>query len=141
MQQEMVERLPRELRGSVLFHGHVGAAELHEALSTARVGVFPSYTEAFALAPLESMGCGCPTISTKLSSGPEQVRQEIDGLLVDPGRPDEISDAIVRILQDASLAERLGLAGRERVLCNFTVSALLPVNENFYEQVLRSFAG
>ncbi len=141
MQQEMVERLPRELRGSVSFHGHVGADELHEALSTARVGVFPSYTEAFALAPLESMGCGCPTISTKLSSGPEQVRPEIDGLLVDPASPDEISDAIVRVLRDGCLAERLGLAGRARVLGNFTVSALLPVNESFYGNVTRAFAG
>ena len=141
IQQEMVERLPRELRGSVSFHGHVGADELYEALSTARVGVFPSYTEAFALAPLESMGCGCPTISTKLSSGPEEVRPEIDGLLVDPAKPDEISDAIVRVLQDGSPAERLGMAGRARVLGNFTVSALLPVNESFYGNVTRAFAG
>lgn len=141
MQQEMMERLSNSLRGSVSFHGHVGAAELIEALSTARVGVFPSFAEAFALAPLESMGCGCPTISTKLSSGPEQVRPEIDGLLVDPGRPGEISDAIVRVLRDVSLAERLGQAGRARVLSDFTVSTLLPLNESFYGNVARAFVG
>jgi glycosyltransferase involved in cell wall biosynthesis len=141
MQQEMIERLPHGLRGSVWFHGHVGAAELFEALSTARVGVFPSYTEAFALAPLESMGCGCPTISTKLSSGPEEIRPEIDGLLVDPGRPGEISDAIVRLLRDDSLAEELGMAGRARVVNTFTASALLPVNESFYEKVVGVFSG
>jgi glycosyltransferase involved in cell wall biosynthesis len=141
IQQEMMERLPNELHESVSFHGHVATAELVEALSTARVGVFPSYTEAFALAPLESMGCGCPTISTKLSSGPEQLRPETEGLLVDPGRPGEVSDAIVRVLRDGSLAERLGLAGRARVLSNFTMSALLPVNESFYGDVARAFAG
>jgi glycosyltransferase involved in cell wall biosynthesis len=141
VQQEMLQRLPNGSRGSVSFHGHVGAAELLDALSTARVGVFPSYSEAFALAPLESMGCGCPTISTKLSSGPEQVSPEIDGLLVDPDRPGEIADAIVRVLRDDSMAERLGLAGRARVLANFTVSALLPQNESFYERVAHAFAG
>lgn len=141
MQQQLVDRLQNGLRGSVSFHGHVGAAELREALSTARVGVFPSFAEAFALAPLEAMGCGCPTISTKLSSGPEGVRPEIDGLLVDPRRPGEISDAILRVLQDGSLAERLGRAGRARVLSSFTVSALLPANQTFYENIARSFAG
>jgi glycosyltransferase involved in cell wall biosynthesis len=114
---------------------------LLQALSTARVGVFPSYSETFALAPLESMGCGCPTISTKLSSGPEGLRPETDGLLVDPARPGEISDAIVRILQDDSLARRLGQAGRDRVLGQFTMSALLPSNESFYDGVVRAFAG
>jgi glycosyltransferase involved in cell wall biosynthesis len=141
MRQQLVDRLPNALRNSVVFHGHVGAAELREALSTARVGVFPSFAEAFALAPLEAMGCGCPTISTKLSSGPEGVRPKIDGLLVDPGRPGEISDAILQLLQDASLAERLGRAGRARVLSSFTVSALLPANEIFYRNIARSFAG
>ncbi len=141
MQQALVDRLPGDLRGSVFFHGHVGADELREALSTARVGVFPSYSEAFAMAPLEAMACGCPTISTKLSSGPEGVRPETDGLLVDPSRPGEISDAILRVLQNDSLAERLGQAGRARVLSAFTLSALLPQNESFYGSVLRAFAG
>ena len=140
VQTEMMERIPYGLRDSVAFHGHVGLAELLEALSTARVGIFPSYSEAFALAPLESMGCGCPTISTKLSSGPEEIRPEIDGLLVDPGRPAEISKAIVRVLQDDSLAEQLGIAGRARVASTFTVPALLPTNESFYSRVVRDFS-
>ena len=141
MRQELIERLPAHLRGSVFFPGHVGASELREALSTARVAIFPSYSEAFALAPLEAMACGCPTISTKLSSGPEGVRPEIDGLLVDPSQPGEISDAILRVLRDDSLAQRLGQAGRARVLSAFTVAALLPLNESFYRKVVHDFAG
>ncbi len=76
-----------------------------------------------------------------MSSGPEGVRPETDGLLVDPSRPGEISDAILRVLQNDSLAERLGQAGRARVLSAFTLSALLPQNESFYGSVLRAFAG
>jgi len=138
IREQLVERIPEGLRGSIVFHGHVGGAELREALSTARVGVFPSYSEAFALAPLESMGCGCPTISTKLSSGPEGVRSEIDGLLVDPGRPAEISDAIVRLLRDDSLAERVGRAGRARVLQDFSLDALLAANEKFFHGAVQA---
>jgi glycosyltransferase involved in cell wall biosynthesis len=140
VQKEMMERIPCGLRDSIAFHGHVGIPEVLEALSMARVGIFPSYTEAFALAPLESMGCGCPTISTKLSSGPEEIRPEIDGLLVDPREPGEISEAIVRVLRDDSIAEQLGTAGRARVVDSFTVPALLPVNESFYSRVMRDFS-
>jgi glycosyltransferase involved in cell wall biosynthesis len=141
MQQRMVERLPEALRESVTFRGHVGAGELRAALSTGRLAIFPSYTEAFALAPLESMGCGCPTISTKRSSGPEGVRAGVDGLLVDPDKPAEVADAIVQLLTDDALARRLGEAGRARVLEAFTIPALMPANEAFYDGVLRTFAG
>jgi glycosyltransferase involved in cell wall biosynthesis len=138
--EEMIDRLPGGLRVSVTFHGHVTALDLRRALSTARVGVFPSFTEAFALAPLESMGCGCPTISTSLGSGPEEISPEVDGLLVDPWRPAEIAGAIVRLLQDDPLAERLGAAGRAHVVDCFTIPALLPANETFFADCVRAFA-
>ena len=86
------------------------------------------------------MGCGCPTISTKLSSGPEGVRDGVDGLLVDPARPAEISDAIVRLLRDDSLAERLGRAGRARVLQDFSLDALLAANEKFFHGAVQASA-
>ncbi len=141
MRQVLIDRLPVALRDGVFFPGHVGASELREALATARVAIFPSYSEAFALAPLEAMASGCPTISTKLSSGPEGLRPEVEGLLVDPSRPGEISDAILRIMKDDGLAARLGQAGRDRVLEAFTLAKVLPLNEAFYGSVVRAFAG
>lgn len=137
-QQELIDRLPGGVRGSVVFHGHVGASELREALSTARAAVFPSYSEAFALAPLEAMAHGCPTISTKLGSGPEGVRDEIDGLLVDPSHPLEISDSLLRVMTDDALAETLSRSGRERA-SHFSIHSLLQQNEHFYSESIRSF--
>lgn len=123
---------------SIHFHGHVERREIHQALQKARVAVFPSYAEAFALAPLEAMASGCPTIYSTRGSGPELIKHGQDGLLVEPDRPDEIAKAIVRVLTEDSLAERLAKSGRERVRKDFSTAALLTQNENFYRSCLEA---
>lgn len=126
-------------QSGVFFHGHVPRAELLEALQTARMAVYPSYTEAFALAPMESMIRECPTIYSKRASGPELVDDGIDGLLVDPDRPEEIAQAIVRLLQDDDLAMRLGKAGREKVKRKFSAEVIMSQNEAFFLKCIGEF--
>jgi len=124
---------------SIHFHGHVDRAELFTAFQSAGLAVFPSYAEAFALAPLEAMAYGCPTIYSQRGSGPELIEDGRDGLLIEPDRPDEIAEAIVRVLTDDRLARRLGEAGRERVMKNFSAPVLLASNEAFYQNCLSDF--
>jgi len=140
MQNYLLRQLPSQFHDSVYFHGHVNRENIIQSLSTARVAVFPSYAEAFALAPMEAMSCGCPTIYTTLSSGPELIRDQLDGLLIDPVAPGQIADAISTILLDSAVARRLSEAGRARILSSFTVAKLLPVNEAFFADVIRSFS-
>lgn len=85
---------------SIHFHGHVERAELVAALQRAGLDVFPSSAEAFALAPLEAMAYGCPTIYSQRGSGPELIENGRDGLLIEPDQPHEIAGAIVRVLTD-----------------------------------------
>ena len=139
MPSHLQSRLPAHLASSVVFRGHVGRAELFSALSRTRVAVFPSYSEAFAIAPLEAMALGAPTISSRRGSGPELIADERDGLLVDPAEPSGIANAIVRVLQDDELAARLGRAGHERVRDAFSLEHLIPQNERFYTSVVESF--
>lgn len=121
---------------TVLFHGHVAREELVQAYEGARLAVFPSYAEAFALAPLEAMACGCPVIYTRRGSGPELIRDDRDGLLVDPDRPEEIGAAIVRLLADDQAATRFGQAGQARARDRFSLQVLVPQNEAFYASCL-----
>ncbi len=124
---------------SIHFHGHVDRAELFTVLQSARLAVFPSYAEAFALAPLEAMAYGCPTIYSQRGSGPELIENGRDGLLIEPDHPHEIAEAVARVLTDDSLARRLGEAGRERVIKNFSAQVLLAQNEAFYQACLSDF--
>jgi glycosyltransferase involved in cell wall biosynthesis len=136
----LASRLGATAANGVHFHGHVPHAELHRALQTARVAVFPSFVEAFALAPLEAMACGCPTIYSRRTSGAELIRHGENGLLIEPNDPTAIADAVVRVLGDAALAERVGAAGRREVETRFAIDVLLGANEAFYRDCLDRFA-
>jgi len=139
MKEHLLSLLPESDRGSVFFHGHVGRDELYQAICQARVAVFPSYAEAFAIAPLEAMTTGCPTIYSTRGSGPELLEHGRQGLLVNPDAPVEISDAIVSVLSDEEYARRLGQAGRERVATHFSRPALLGKNIEFYQDCIDRF--
>jgi glycogen synthase len=139
MRDALVKRLPDRAKPSVMFHGHVRREDLLSHLGRARVAVFPSFAEAFAMAPLEAMAQGCPTIYSTRGSGPELIRHGTDGLLVDPSSPEQITGAISRMLCDDDLAIRLGSAGRERVEQTFSMRAILQRNEEFYSDCLDRF--
>ena len=124
---------------NIRFHGHVTRNRLFEALAEARVGVFPSYAEAYGIAPFEAMRCGCPTIYSRRGPGPELLANERDALLVDPDSTDEISSAIIRLLEDDRLAERLGRSGQQCVAERFSSRTLVPQNENFYSRCIAEF--
>lgn len=139
MQNYLRGRLPGSVAGSVQFHGHVNRQTLYEALAGARAAVFPSFSEGFAWAPLESMAAACPTIYTCLGSGAELIVDGRDGILVDPNEPSQIAHAIVRVITDGASAERLSAAGRQRIIDAFTLEKLLPLNEAFYARLIERF--
>ena len=139
MQASLLSRLDPQIRKSVHFRGFGDRRQIFHALQTARLGVFPSYAEAFAQAPMEAMACGCPTVYTRRTSGPELIEHNQNGWLVDPDQPNEIAEAIIRLLEDDDLAKRLGDAGRKRIEENFSSGAMVRPNEAFYQDCLSDF--
>lgn len=139
MREYLVSLLPSETRDSVHFHGHVTRAELFNVYQTAGLAVYPSYAEAFAIAPLEAMACGCPTIFTTRGSGPELLAHGREGLLIDPDKPEDIGDAILSVLQNPSFGRELGEAGRRRIEEAFSLEGLVKQNVAFYENCASEF--
>jgi glycosyltransferase involved in cell wall biosynthesis len=137
--QELLCSMLNGERPSVHFHGHVARKELFEAYRTASAAVFPSYAEAFAVAPLEAMAVGCPTIFSERGSGPELLTHEREGLLVDPDNPAQIADSILRVLRNAAFAAEIGNAGRERVREVFDIEKMVARNVDFYARCVRDF--
>jgi len=139
MRGHLESLLGATVRESVTFHGHVSRERVREALESARAAIFPSYGESFGLAPVEAMACGCPTIYSRRPAGPEIVRDNIDGLLVEPDHVEEIADTLVRLLRDDALAERLGRGGRDRAGQHFSLELGRRVNEDFYRDCIETF--
>jgi glycosyltransferase involved in cell wall biosynthesis len=136
---KLKDMLNEESRNTVSFMGHQPRPILADCLQKATMAVFPSYTEAFALGPMEAMSTGCPTIYTKLSSGPELITDHEDGLLVDPHQPEEVAQAILLLFQDDALRARLGMQGAEKIFRNFNFEQTVQNHVLFYEEVIENF--
>jgi glycogen(starch) synthase len=124
---------------SVHYHGFQPRERVLEILRTSCIAVFPSFSEAFALAPMEAMARGCATIFTKLSSGPELIDDGYTGLLVDPRQPREVSDALIRLLQNPELAARLGARARTHIEAELSIKTMVTKNKSFYESCYARF--
>jgi len=140
MREYLLSHLMPRSAAKVHFHGPVARARVREALAQARVAVFPSFAEAFAMAPLEAMEAGCPTIYTSRGSGPELIQHGADGLLVDPADVGQLAATILQVLSDDDLARQLGAAGRRTASERFSTDALIPRNEAFYADAVQAFA-
>jgi L-malate glycosyltransferase len=84
-----------------------------------------SVTEGLGTSLLDAMACARPIVATTAGGIPEIVENGVTGLLVPPRDHAAMADAIVRMLKDAALSERMGAAGRERVTARFTVDRMV----------------
>jgi glycosyltransferase involved in cell wall biosynthesis len=71
-----------------------------------------SIREALPNVILEAMAMKAPVLATRVAGVPEVVRDGVNGLLVEPGKVDELSRSLARLLKDGELRMRLREAGR-----------------------------
>ncbi|MCE5308737.1 MAG: glycosyltransferase family 4 protein [Acidobacteriales bacterium] len=136
---EQLRALPANYRQRIEFPGRVPQVELPKYYSSATVVVIPSRAEAFGLTCAEAMACGAAVVMTSLASGPELVEHEKSGLLANPGNPHELASAIVRLLTQSGLRERLGAAARQRARTHFDLTNTAMRNLDFYQTVKQGY--
>jgi glycosyltransferase involved in cell wall biosynthesis len=105
-------------------------------LSAGDIFVLPSLWEGLPNALLEAMALGLPVAASRVDGVCEAVADGRDGLLVPPGDPAALAQALASLMDDAGLRLRLGRAARARVAGDFTLTAMLSGHENAYQQVL-----
>ncbi|MDA8298117.1 MAG: glycosyltransferase family 4 protein [Actinomycetota bacterium] len=117
-----IERLG--LEGAVRFVAGESDERHAERYCEASCVVVPSLYEGFSLPAAEALACGTPLVATTGGALPEVAGEDgVHALLVPPGDPSALAIAILRLLEDRSLAARLAAAGRARVLERFTWQA------------------
>jgi glycosyltransferase involved in cell wall biosynthesis len=115
----MVEQLG--LARLVEFHGEVEEVEKLALYNTTDIFVFPPRRpEGQGLVVLEAMRASLPVVATRIGSMSEMVEHGTSGLLVGPGSPDELADAIILLCRDVGLRRRMGQNGREIFDARFT---------------------
>jgi glycosyltransferase involved in cell wall biosynthesis len=131
--EQAVERLG--LHGAVRFTGPVPEAELVALLQRAAVVAVPSLYEGFSLPAVEAMACAAPLVTTDAGALPEVVGSDA-GLRVRAGDVDELAGALRRVLATPELGDRMGRAGRQRVLANYTWRTTAERTAGWYAEVL-----
>ncbi|MBN1445561.1 MAG: glycosyltransferase family 4 protein [Candidatus Omnitrophica bacterium] len=110
---EKLGKLPPDIRDDIILAGYTPLDDIPYLYNGAALSLYPSLYEGFGLPILEAMACGCPVITSNLSSMPEVAGGA--AILVDPYNVEELSSAIEKVLSDGQLRQELQDKGLERV--------------------------
>ncbi len=107
----------------------------------ATVVAVPSHSEGSPNVVLEAMAAGLPIVANAVGGVPEILEEGITGLMVPARNPDAMAQALMRVLSDGELRERLGAAGRARTLTDYTPEAYRRKLVSFYQDTIRLSSG
>jgi len=133
---KLKKMLNKKSIASVFFHKHVTREVILKELSNASVAIFPSYSECFSFAPLEAMATGCPVIYSSRSSGHELITHNENGLLIDPDDINAIADAIIFLVNNKDLRNKIAEAGRKTIFEKFNITLSARRHILFYTKVI-----
>jgi glycosyltransferase involved in cell wall biosynthesis len=109
-ERERLSGLVREsgLSDSVKFHGYIPwGKELSRISSGSDLFVLPSHSEGVPKVLLEAMAAGLPVIATNVGGIPDIITNNENGILIPPGSPEAIADAVKLVMENSSLREKL----------------------------------
>jgi glycosyltransferase involved in cell wall biosynthesis len=120
--------------------GFVPHAELQSLYARAAVVACPSHREGFGVACAEAMAHGKAVVASAVGGLRDLVADGETGVLVPPGDVGALREALVRLLADRDLRDRLGAAGRERIREHFSWDRFASDTIRAYEDAVTSKA-
>lgn len=116
-------RLPQEAQSRITFLHGVEHKAMKPLYLAAHVVVIPTFAfEATSIAAIEAMTLGKPVIATNIGGLNDVIDDGFTGLLVQP-TVEQIAGAVVRLVNDTALAERLGAEARHKAVNCFSLDA------------------
>lgn len=111
--------------------------DVESVLSKAKLLVAPSLIEeAFGRVVIEAGASGVPVVATKVGGFQEIINDNKDGLLVAPADPNSLSDAILKLINNPELSQKLSIAARKKVESFYTMDKALNSLAKIYQKAL-----
>jgi glycosyltransferase involved in cell wall biosynthesis len=112
-----------DLRGRVVVHGPLPRENVAGLYQAADVFVLPAAREPYGTVWGEAMAFGLPVVGWRAGNLPYLAQDEREGLLLEPGDVDALSQALVQLALDRDVRARLGAAAKRRALARPTWEA------------------
>jgi len=112
------------LGGNIVWHGWLAKPELIALYQSVDCFVSPALFEGLPNAVLEAMACSLPVVASRIAGHDILVTDGRTGMLFGLDAPQQLSEALTRLMRDRSLARRLGANGRERAKENYSWDAM-----------------
>jgi starch synthase len=127
----------REVRSGVIWlSGMLAKREVIQLLSHATLFACPSLYEPLGIVNLEAMACGTAVVASRVGGIPEVVADGETGLLVPPGDPGELAEAINALVREPERAAAMGRQGRQRAIDEFGWTALAAQTTGLYSSLV-----
>jgi len=113
-------------------------SDVPQCLAAFDVFVMPSVMEGLCTSILDALAMRKPVVASEVGGIPEIIEHETTGLLAPPRDAEALAKALVRMLREPDLAQRLAAAGREKVEKRFSVDSMVEGSIRVYERLLSS---
>ena len=98
--------------------------------------VLPTWREGFPNVVLEAAATGLPVVTTESTGARDSVLPEITGLLIPPGHPDAIYEAVMKLFRDPQRRECMGKAARAWILEHYVEARVVGMTVDYYKSLL-----
>jgi alpha-maltose-1-phosphate synthase len=132
---ELVGGLRASRSGVVWIPEMLPKQEVIQLLTHAAVFACPSVYEPLGIVNLEAMACGTAVVGSRTGGIPEVVADGETGLLVPPGEPQALAEALNALILDPDRAAAMGQAGRKRVVAEFGWAAIAAQTAALYAEL------
>ena len=138
----LVDKLRAERDGVFWVEEMLPADKIREVYAASDVFVCPSIYEPLGIVNLEAMACGTAVVASRVGGIPEVVVDGVTGTLVDYNESDpetferDLAEAVNAVVSDTDTAARMGQAGRDRAVADFSWATIAQQTVDIYKKLI-----